>query len=62
VCILERGSDRRQLHNEEFYDLYSLSNTVCSESRCAPRLRYVNLIVSIKVAIEVCCCFTVFSC
>jgi hypothetical protein len=36
--------------------------TVRSESRCALRLRYVDLIVSIEVAIEVCCCFTEFSC
>jgi hypothetical protein len=33
-----------------------------SESRCALRLQYVDLVVSIEVAIEVCCCFTVFSC
>jgi hypothetical protein len=24
--------------------------------------RYVDLVVSIEVAVEVCCCFTVFSC
>jgi hypothetical protein len=36
--------------------------TVCSESRCALRLRYVDLLVSTEVAVEVCCCFTVFSC
>jgi hypothetical protein len=28
----------------------------------ALRLRYVDLFVSIEVAVEVCCCFTVFSC
>jgi hypothetical protein len=39
-----------------------LCYTVCPERRCALRLRYVDLIVSIEVAIEVCCCFTVFSC
>jgi hypothetical protein len=33
-----------------------------SESRCALRLRYVDLVISIEVAVEVCCCFTVFSC
>jgi hypothetical protein len=33
--------------------------TVRSESRCALRLRYVDLVVSIEVAVEVCCCFTV---
>jgi hypothetical protein len=36
--------------------------TVLSESRCALRLRYVDLVVSIEVTVEVCCCFTVFSC
>jgi hypothetical protein len=36
--------------------------TVCSESRCAFRLRYIDMVVSIEVAVEVCCCFTVFSC
>jgi hypothetical protein len=36
-------------------------NTVLSESRCALKLRYVDLVVSIEVAVEVCCCFTVFS-
>jgi hypothetical protein len=37
-------------------------NTVRSESRCALRLRYVYFVVSIEVAVEVCCCFIVFSC
>jgi hypothetical protein len=41
--------------------LTELSTTVCSESRCALRLRYVDLVVSIEVAVEVCCCFNVFS-
>jgi hypothetical protein len=36
--------------------------TVRSESRCALRLRYVDLVVSVEVAFEVCRCFTVFSC
>jgi hypothetical protein len=36
--------------------------TVRSENRCALRLRYGELVVSIEVAVEVCCCFTVFSC
>jgi hypothetical protein len=36
--------------------------TVRSESRCALRLRYVGLVVSIEVAVAVCCCLTVFSC
>jgi hypothetical protein len=36
--------------------------TVRSEIRCALRLRYVDLVVSVEVAVAVCCCFTVFSC
>jgi hypothetical protein len=36
--------------------------TVRSESRCALRLRYVDLVVSMEVAVEVCCCFAVLSC
>jgi hypothetical protein len=36
--------------------------TVRLESHCACRLWYVDLVVSIEVAVEVCCCFTVFSC
>jgi hypothetical protein len=35
--------------------------TVRWESRFALRLRYVDLVVSIEVDVEV-CCFTVFSC
>jgi hypothetical protein len=31
---------------------------VRSESRCALRLRYVDLVVSIEVVVEVCCFFT----
>jgi hypothetical protein len=38
------------------------SGTVSSESRCALRLPYVDLVVSIEAAAELCCCFTVFSC
>jgi hypothetical protein len=37
-------------------------STVRSEIRCALRLRYVDLIVSIEVGVELCYCFTVFSC
>jgi hypothetical protein len=37
-------------------------NAVRSESRCARRVRYVDLVVSIEAAVEVCRCFTVFSC
>jgi hypothetical protein len=41
-------------------DLYW--STMRSESRCALRLRYIDLVVSSEVAVEVCCFFTVFSC
>jgi hypothetical protein len=46
------------LHNSYF----SSCSAVRSESRCALRLRCVDLVVSIEVAVEVCCCFTVFRC
>jgi hypothetical protein len=36
--------------------------TVRSESRCALRVRYVDLVVGIEVAVEVCVCFAVLSC
>jgi hypothetical protein len=38
------------------------NNTVRSESRCALRLRYVDYVVSIEVAVEVWYYFIVFSC
>jgi hypothetical protein len=37
------------------------SSTVRSESRCALRLRNIDLVVRIEVAVDVCCCFAVFS-
>jgi hypothetical protein len=40
----------------------AVTYTVRSEFRCALRLRYVDLVVSIEVVVELCCCFTVFSC
>jgi hypothetical protein len=40
---------------------YKAFYTVRSESRCALRLRYVALVVSIEVAVEVCCCVTIKS-
>jgi hypothetical protein len=42
--------------------LLPLVNTAHSESHCALRVWYLDLVVSIEVAVEVCCCFTVFSC
>jgi hypothetical protein len=41
---------------------WMVPDTVHLESSCALQLRCVDLVVSIEVAIEVCCCFTVFSC
>jgi hypothetical protein len=41
--------------------LVSSHTTARSESRCALRLRYINLVFSIEVAVEVCYCFSVFS-
>jgi hypothetical protein len=49
---------QRETKLSNFY----IRNTVRSESRCALRLRYVELFVSIEVAVKVSCCFTVFSC
>jgi hypothetical protein len=40
------------------YDHYAVG----SESRYALRLRYAHLVVSIEGTVEVCRCFTVFSC
>jgi hypothetical protein len=34
-------------------------SNVRSESRCALRLRYVDLVVNVEVAVEVCCCSVV---
>ena len=42
---------------------HTIFNTVRSESHCAPRLRYVDLVVSIEVTVEVCCrCYVTFRC
>jgi hypothetical protein len=49
------------IHKNIVYFIMSFY-TVRSESLCALRLRYVDLVVSIEVAIELYCCFTVFSC
>jgi hypothetical protein len=54
----------KKFHNIISFIFYRLlcKYTVRSESRCALRLRYVDLFVNIEVAVEVCCCFAVFSC
>jgi hypothetical protein len=59
------GTKQRDYRNEYITDKIWTkwtSNTVRSESRCALMLRYVDLVVSIEVAVAVSCCFTVFSC
>jgi hypothetical protein len=57
-CLISRTTlDFEQRHC--FMEL--VYNTVRSEIRCALRLRYVDLVVSIEVAVEA-CCFTVFIC
>jgi hypothetical protein len=53
VAYKKRGSDR--VYDPSAY-------TVRSEIRCAFRLQYINLVVSIEVAVEACCYFSVFSC
>jgi hypothetical protein len=45
-----------------YIHIYTRTYTVRSESCCALTLRSVDLVVSIEFAVEVCCCFTVFSC
>jgi hypothetical protein len=46
----------------ELAKLSICGNTVLSESHCALKLRYAELVFSIEFAIDVCCCFTIFSC
>jgi hypothetical protein len=60
---LKRGQDRVTGGREGSANLNTLfwAYTVRSESSCALRLRYVDLVVIIEVAVEVCCCFSVFS-
>jgi hypothetical protein len=40
----------------------TLYSTVLLERHFELRLRYVDLVCSIEVAVAVCCCFTAFSC
>ena len=47
IVEISRNTDRQTLYY-----------TVRSESHCALRVRYVDLVVSIEVAVEVCCCVT----
>jgi hypothetical protein len=58
-CTLRNILEEPSLQGDSYYQGES---TVRSEVRCALRLRYVDLVISIEVAVEVCCCFTVFSC
>jgi hypothetical protein len=58
-----RAHTRTRTRTHTHTHTHTLKNcTLLSESRCALRLRYVDLVVSIEVTVEVCCCFTVFSC
>jgi hypothetical protein len=58
--LTDSGSDKNRCCLNVLLTMHR--NTVRSESRCALRLQYVDLVVSNEVAIEVCCCFTAFSC
>jgi hypothetical protein len=60
-CICSRYATSR-LQCVGMPELAVFHTTMRSESRCALRLQCVDLVVSIEVAVEVCCCFTVFSC
>jgi hypothetical protein len=44
-----------------FHLRLTLYSTVLLERHCELRLRYVDLVFSIEIAVELCCCFTVFS-
>jgi hypothetical protein len=50
-----------KLKYSKIHFLFMIFYAMRSESRCALRLRYIDLVVSVEVAVEVCCCFTVFS-
>jgi hypothetical protein len=56
----------QRLFNEFHEVVFTLRNalpyTVHSESHCALRLQYVDLVVSIAFAVEECSCFILFSC
>jgi hypothetical protein len=56
---IHKNSEQRKMY---LFSTTFVVCTVCLERHCALRLWYVDLVVSIEVAIEVCCCFTVFSC
>jgi hypothetical protein len=68
ICKIKSHVDSTQpLYNHAEYITSQLPvtqdrSTVRSESYCVLRLWYVDLVVSIEAAAEVCCCFTVFSC
>jgi hypothetical protein len=58
MCLIVAHFTRFPGHINLLKTKPSLLYTEHSESRCALRLRYVDLVVSIEVAVEVCCCFT----
>jgi hypothetical protein len=51
-----RGIEMTILRMQEM-GTYGGHYTVCSESRCALRLGYVDLVFSVEGAVEACCCF-----
>jgi hypothetical protein len=51
-----------EFHEVVFMLRNALPYTMHPETHCALRLWYVDLVVSIEFAVEVCSCFTVFSC
>jgi hypothetical protein len=53
ICGLKRENvrRRRKLHNEKLNNFSSSPNTVLSESRSTLRSRYVDMVVSIEVAV-----------
>jgi hypothetical protein len=61
-CTREKNTTQHCIPEDCNVDVIIIYNTVCSENRCALRLWYIDLVVSIEVAIEVCYCFSVFSC
>jgi pyrrolidone-carboxylate peptidase len=51
VCIYINNTKRSIVATGVIGVAYSWHNAVRSESRCAPMLRYVDLVVSIEVAV-----------
>jgi hypothetical protein len=56
ICTREKNTTQHCIPEDCNVDVIIIYNTVHSENRCALRLWYVDLVVSIEVAIEVCRC------